>query len=65
MKKNIIDNCAFCGGKAVITPFKTGMQWRIHCTKCPAEMVGWRDTEPRFQHLDTHDDLVRAWNRRE
>ena len=59
-----VKDCAYCGSEATMAPFKTGMQWRIHCTNCPAEMVGWREEEPRFHYLDTHDALLRDWNRR-
>ena len=59
-----IDGCPYCGGHAKIEATPNGDWWIIRCILCPAMMKGRREEEPRYQHFDQLDALIREWNRR-
>jgi hypothetical protein len=65
-----VKNCPFCGGEAVVTHLEphehsdtlvrlTGLPkvvdgaWTVECQECPCGLIA-----------DTHDGVMRAWNRR-
>jgi len=63
MTESIMD-CPYCGSKAELLKNIRPDRWRIHCTKCSAEMSGWREEDPLHQHLDMRDALIQEWHRR-
>lgn len=59
-----IDNCSHCGSPSFITTNPAGNKWILKCSKCPAEMQGIREDNPRYVQFDQHDSLIREWNKK-
>lgn len=58
-----LDACPFCGGEAKMNRYKSA--WTVECRTCGATI--WRsiclDDDP--DSLDTQDEVIEAWNRRD
>lgn len=59
---NALKPCPFCGGTAEIVPFANPPKVSAKCQSCPAEIGGWRYTDP--EKKANAAAVTEAWNRR-